>query len=370
MKSLTIRKEDRRIVMAMLLAVAGLSALLVWAVASRAQTPIPHNQPEAYGELGKSLDCLACHQAGVNGAPQLAGDHIGRDNEECLVCHQFTGALPSLIPHPEEGQEDCIGCHEAGIGTAGALAGDHVYYANEDCLDCHRVSPSVPTPTPAMPTPTPEPGSAQPIIPPSDCSSCHRTVAVDVLHSDIAGQPSGDAGEGQIAYAEHCATCHGENGEQAVVTEDGEEVIINSVEALSERDDAAIMVQIATGVPGFMPAFGPTSEEQLPWSEIRSITAFVRAWAPHAIPAPVGGDVANGAALYAEHCAACHGDEGQGGPPARDPINTREYLVSVTDDALRQVILEGTAGMPGLAYRLSDEQVLDIVSFMRSWEPK
>lgn len=362
MKDLKKSVRKHRLAAVALISLAGLLALLLSVSGSWAQTPIPH-AVEKEGE-----DCLTCHQSGAAGAPRVSWDHLGRADEDCLVCHKYTGALPSFIPHPVEGQEGCWDCHETGIGTAGPLAGDHVDYANETCLDCHFVSPDVPPPTPVLPTPIPQTGHEEASLSPADCLDCHQLVPADGRHTEIVGLSPGDADEGEALFGEHCARCHGEEGEQAVRTAAGAELVISSLEYLSQQDTAGILVRIATGAEDLMPAFGPEEGGPFSWAEVRSVASFVRAWGPQAIAVPTAGDAVYGAELYAEHCAACHGSEGQGGPAAREPINTTEYLAGITDDGLRQIILGGTSGMPGYANRLTDEFVDDLIAFMRSWQ--
>ncbi|MBU1880023.1 MAG: cytochrome c, partial [Chloroflexi bacterium] len=59
---------------------------------------------------------------------------------------------------------------------------------------------------------------------------------------------------------------------------------------------------------------------------------------------------------------------GQGGAIANSPINTSEYLAGVTDDALRQVILNGVTGMPGFAGTISDQDISAVIALLRSWQ--
>jgi mono/diheme cytochrome c family protein len=75
------------------------------------------------------------------------------------------------------------------------------------------------------------------------------------------------------------------------------------------------------------------------------------------------------AALYGEHCAGCHGDEGRPGAAVAlaDPL----YQAFVDDAALRRVTAEGVAGtaMPGFAPAaggpLTEAQIDVIVRGMR-----
>lgn len=77
----------------------------------------------------------------------------------------------------------------------------------------------------------------------------------------------------------------------------------------------------------------------------------------------------DGAALFAAHCAACHGDKGSGGVGV--PLSLPSFLDSVDDPFLRQTIRHGRPGrvMPAFA-ALSDAQVDAIVSFIRTWSGK
>jgi mono/diheme cytochrome c family protein len=90
-----------------------------------------------------------------------------------------------------------------------------------------------------------------------------------------------------------------------------------------------------------------------------------------------------GEELYAEHCADCHGAEGEGGEikdrpgEVTAPINSEDSLVTHFDDTIAQIISFGQPGEGmqafGRAYGgpLSDQQIRAIIAFMRSWaEPE
>ncbi len=81
-------------------------------------------------------------------------------------------------------------------------------------------------------------------------------------------------------------------------------------------------------------------------------------------------DPARFAALYAEHCAACHGPGGWNGPAA--PLANPVYQAWVDDPTLTRVIAEGVPGtaMRGFARRaggpLDDAEIALLVREMRS----
>jgi rhodanese-related sulfurtransferase/mono/diheme cytochrome c family protein len=81
---------------------------------------------------------------------------------------------------------------------------------------------------------------------------------------------------------------------------------------------------------------------------------------------PVRGDVGNGAKLYAEHCAACHGERGQGkdGPTLNDAL----FHVTASDAFIRYAIEHGRGAtpMPAFGSRLSSTELDDLTAFVRS----
>ena len=95
--------------------------------------------------------------------------------------------------------------------------------------------------------------------------------------------------------------------------------------------------------------------------------------------------VAAGQELYAEHCAECHGEEGEGGlvegvegleGTFLEAINSEDYLYTATDETTFLTIEYGqpNLGMPafGLAYggELTTQQINAVVKFVRSWDDR
>jgi cytochrome c oxidase cbb3-type subunit 3 len=86
-------------------------------------------------------------------------------------------------------------------------------------------------------------------------------------------------------------------------------------------------------------------------------------------------DVTRGASLYGAYCALCHGEEGQG--YLADNANALAhpaFLAVATDAFLTHAIRYGRPGTPmsawGLAEggRLADDEIADLVAFLRSWQ--
>ncbi|MBI5030869.1 MAG: c-type cytochrome [Chloroflexi bacterium] len=83
--------------------------------------------------------------------------------------------------------------------------------------------------------------------------------------------------------------------------------------------------------------------------------------------------VSHGRALYVDNCTSCHGTRGEGG--AGNVLNSKALLTSATDDILFETIRAGRPNttMPAWGQSnggpLTDEDIRQVVSFLRAWEP-
>ena len=185
------------------------------------------------------------------------------------------------------------------------------------------------------------------------------------------------APDGKALFAEHCAACHGLDGMGGVGTPLALKSFLDTV------SDDYLTKTIRNGRPGrIMPPF-----QNLSNSEVKAIAAHVRSWSDQ--PAPeetypsIKGDPKKGSHLFAEHCAECHGLEGEGGegtgvtfsrprdlpiiPPA---LNNSGFLASASNQMIRDSIRNGRKGTPMKAYqgKLTGQQIDDITIFIRSLE--
>jgi mono/diheme cytochrome c family protein len=125
------------------------------------------------------------------------------------------------------------------------------------------------------------------------------------------------------------------------------------------------------------------------------VIASLPAWATPALAGHElkGRDIAAGAALYATHCAACHGSDLEGAPdwqirgpdgvfpaPPHDETghtwhHSNEQLFEYTKlggQALvaRMGLTNFTSGMPGFGGVLSDDQIWQVLAFIASNWPE
>lgn len=92
-------------------------------------------------------------------------------------------------------------------------------------------------------------------------------------------------------------------------------------------------------------------------------------------PTPAGPDPARGAALYAEHCALCHGASGEGNAADHaPPLNNPAWLSLASDAYLTGSILWGRPGTTMSAWGaekggpLDAAELRDLVAHLRTWQ--
>jgi len=82
-----------------------------------------------------------------------------------------------------------------------------------------------------------------------------------------------------------------------------------------------------------------------------------------------GGDARQGAQLFAQHCAMCHGAEGMGGnvmglvvPTLRDAA----WHDRMSDNQIAVTIAHGKGGMPAFVGKLEKGEINAVVAFLRT----
>ena len=76
-------------------------------------------------------------------------------------------------------------------------------------------------------------------------------------------------------------------------------------------------------------------------------------------------DPGNGARIYATHCSGCHGDGGVSNMPGTPDFSRRERLFQ-PDMVLLVSIRDGVSVMPAYKGLLSDQEMLDVISYLRT----
>jgi ubiquinol-cytochrome c reductase cytochrome c subunit len=180
--------------------------------------------------------------------------------------------------------------------------------------------------------------------------------------------PSSDlATLGRALYLQNCASCHG--------------VEANGVPANGVPGAYPNLVGLGSATVDFwiesgrMPAANPRSVQasrrapRLTHQQALAVAAWVNSLSPSypAIPSVnlKGGSFADGAALFALNCAACHTIEGMGDALARGTFAPSLRHIPATQVA--EAIRTGPGNMPRFTGNLSDYQVRDIVKYVTTY---
>ncbi len=93
--------------------------------------------------------CLDCHGSYAH----LPTSMVGRNQDECWLCHKPTPLPPPEYPHGPNARLSCRECHRS--AETGGLPIDHALRADSTCLLCHDIKQAPPnqaTPAPTTPT--------------------------------------------------------------------------------------------------------------------------------------------------------------------------------------------------------------------------
>jgi mono/diheme cytochrome c family protein len=181
------------------------------------------------------------------------------------------------------------------------------------------------------------------------------------LEATGPSEPLANPTQGAELFETICAVCHGSNG---IGTDRAPS--LNNDELLSDFDDSWFKETIIQGRPSKgMPTWGTV----LSPAQIGDVVALIAAWREGEQFEVGSGDETSVEDIYVTYCAACHGDEGQGGfgPPLRESEN----VGSESDQALLNLILNGRSGtaMPGFLGQLSESESSALVELLRGWQP-
>jgi len=133
---------------------------------------------------------------------------------------------------------------------------------------------------------------------------------------------------------------------------------------------------LGAGAPiGPMKAVVDDSLSHLPASDVQDIVAYLQTATPdqHADPAAVTQGVGNGAAIYADNCARCHGANGEGVTNNFPNLAGNQSVWGTAPDNDISMILGGyqpwhanQSAMPEFNQHLSDAQIADVVNYIRT----
>lgn len=192
----------------------------------------------------------------------------------------------------------------------------------------------------------------------------------------------------------HCAACHSARNRWGGSVEEG--LLLGGAlqgwhaPALGGTQMAAqdLVRLLQTGVAPTASATGPMAEvvfsstQYLSTEDLQAMASYLQSLpAPMARNAPVAraADAELGARVYGQHCAQCHGEQGEGRPGAFNALAGNSAVTLADPSNVVRMVLQGgyppaTAGnprphgMPPFSHQLSDAEVAAVSSFVRqSW---
>jgi alcohol dehydrogenase (quinone), cytochrome c subunit len=215
---------------------------------------------------------------------------------------------------------------------------------------------------------------------PGHCGTCHTPRAITLQEKALDDSSSvylagGQLVDGWVAVNLRGNTADGlgawsaedivatlrsaRNSTHAVVGAPMNDVILHSTQQLSDEDLKAIAAYLKTLAPS-------TGDE----SKFAANPATGAALA-------AGRESDRGAQLYDDNCSACHRSDGNGSRNALPSIAGNPTVLSSDTATLVRLVLGGASlpgtaaapsplGMPGFAWRLSNAEVADLLTFIRS----
>ena len=205
----------------------------------------------------------------------------------------------------------------------------------------------------------------------------------------------------------HCGACHSPKNFAGAPKRDkafqggyGENWYATSLggdlhDGLGQWSTDDIVQYLKTGVNKRAAAFGPMSEvvhdstQHLDEKDLHAMAVYLKDLPPHESPAnatvasAAGGNtpdadrVARGHGLYIDDCAGCHMENGEGIAGVFPPLKGNNVVQSKDPETVVHIILSGAKtavtrqdptglAMPAFDWKLSNEQVADLVTYLRS----
>lgn len=172
--------------------------------------------------------------------------------------------------------------------------------------------------------------------------------------------------QGKAAFGDNCAPCHGAGGGGAVGfpnLNDDDWLWGGTAEAIQQTITYGVRSGHAKTREGAMPAFG--KDGVLKRDEIDSVADYVLSLSKPAAASP---SLEKGKKVFAENCAACHGDDGKGNLELGAPNLTDGIWLYGGDKAtIVAGLVNGRGGvMPNFVGRLDDTTIKSLAVFVHT----
>jgi cytochrome c oxidase cbb3-type subunit 3 len=173
--------------------------------------------------------------------------------------------------------------------------------------------------------------------------------------------------QGKAAFGDNCAPCHGAGGAGAKGypnLNDDDWLWGGSLAQIEQTIRYGARSTSDQGHSGSMPAFG--RDGMLKREEISQAADYIRSLS--GMPTDKGADLVAGGKVYADNCAACHGDKGQGSQDLGAPnLSDKIWLFGSDKAAIVEGLMNGRGGvMPTWHGRLDDTTIKALTLYVHS----
>lgn len=107
---------------------------------------------------------------------------------------------------------------------------------------------------------------------------------------------------------------------------------------------------------------------------IVSIAALLSIGSATWVAPAFGADVTKGKKVYADKCVGCHGEKGKGDGPGAGMLSKKpadytdkKAMSKLTDADLKRTVKQGKAPMPAWSMILTDQEIDDVVAYIRTF---
>jgi cytochrome c oxidase cbb3-type subunit 3 len=173
--------------------------------------------------------------------------------------------------------------------------------------------------------------------------------------------------QGKAAFGDNCAPCHGAGGGGAKGypnLNDDDWLWGGSLAQIEQTIRHGARFTSDNGHQGSMPAFG--RDGMLKRAALSNVADYVRSLS--GLPVEKGADLTAGAKVYAENCAACHGEKGEGSQDLGAPnLSDRIWLFGPEKAVIMEGLWNGRGGvMPAWEGRLDDTTIKALTLYVNS----
>lgn len=176
-------------------------------------------------------------------------------------------------------------------------------------------------------------------------------IASPVVESYPAGLPS--AMDGKVLYAEHCASCHGEDGKGLLPNARD----FGDVDYMRGETPAEFYTAVTEGRGQDMPAFGDILSSDERWDMVYYL------WRLSTSEQTLN----EGRVIYTSSCIACHGNDGQSMILGAANFSDPRFASHQSPNDFYIVTTQGKGSMPAWQARLSQDERWSVIDYLRAF---